>query len=228
MRMRLGQDFGRRARLDEFGQHLAVEVARILDPAVELAVGKGARAALAKLDVRFGVEHAAPPQIPRILGALAHHLAAIEDDRAEPHLREDQSDEQTARPRADDDGALDPLRRLGDQFIAGVRCLLDIAVLAKAREHRALVLHIDVDRIDELDVGLVARIMRAPRDDMADQLARGDAQPFADRRGQFLRCMVQRQREFGQAKHRVPVAGIGRRANRVRWGLPGPFPAGRG
>ena len=51
MRMRLGQDFLGRAGLHELGQHLAVEMARVLDPAVELAVGKGAGAAFAELDV---------------------------------------------------------------------------------------------------------------------------------------------------------------------------------
>ena len=192
MRVRFGEDFRRRARLDEFGQHLAVEMPRVFDPAVELAVGKGARAAFAELNVRFGVQHAAPPQIPCVLGALANDLAAIEDDRPEAHLRKDQPREQPARPRADDDRPLHAFGRLGDEFIAGVRRLLDVAVLAKAREHGAFVLHIDVDRIDQLDVGLVARIMRAPRDDMADQFAGADAQPLADCGGQILRRMVQR------------------------------------
>ena len=89
---------------DELGQDLAAEMAGVLDPAVELAVGEGAGAALAELDVGLGVEHAPAPQPPGVLGAFAHHLAAVEDDRPEAHLREDQADEQAAGAGADDDG----------------------------------------------------------------------------------------------------------------------------
>ena len=216
MRMRLGQDFRRRARFHELGQHLAVEISRVLDPAVELAVGERPGAAFTELDVGFGVEHAAPPQVPRVLGPLAHDLAAIEDDRPESHLRQDQPGEQSARSRADDHRPLCPLGCLRDEFIAGVRGLLDVAVLAKAREDRALILHVHVDRIDQLDVGLVARIVRAPGDDVANQFAWSDAQPLADRGGQGLLCVVQRQCQFGQAKHHPPVARIRRCANHTR------------
>ena len=61
MRMRLSQYVQRRACADELVQHLAAEMARVLDPAVQLAVGKGARPALAELRVGFLGQHAAPP-----------------------------------------------------------------------------------------------------------------------------------------------------------------------
>ena len=61
MGMGFGEDFFRGAGLDEFLQHLAAEMARILDLAVELAVGKSAGAAFAELDVRLRLEHALPP-----------------------------------------------------------------------------------------------------------------------------------------------------------------------
>ena len=80
MRMGLGEDFFRRAGLHEFGQHLAAQMARVLDLAVELAVGERAGAAFAELHVRFRIEHRSPPQAPGVLGALAHHLAALQDD----------------------------------------------------------------------------------------------------------------------------------------------------
>ena len=51
VRMRFGQDLGRRTGLHELGQYLAVEVPGILDPAVQLSIGKGAGAALAELYV---------------------------------------------------------------------------------------------------------------------------------------------------------------------------------
>ena len=59
------QDFLRRAGLDELGQHLAAVVVRVLDLAVELAVGKGAGTAFAELHVRFGIEHASCARSPR-------------------------------------------------------------------------------------------------------------------------------------------------------------------
>jgi hypothetical protein len=45
------EDFRRCAGLDELGQHLAAAMAGVLDLAVELAVGKGAGAAFAELDI---------------------------------------------------------------------------------------------------------------------------------------------------------------------------------
>ena len=101
--MRLGdvEDFLRRAGLDEFGQHLAAEMVRVLDLAVQLAVGERAGAAFAELHVGFRIEHRLAPEAPGVLGALAHHLAALQDDRTEPHLRQHQGGEQAARPGAD-------------------------------------------------------------------------------------------------------------------------------
>ena len=66
-----------RASLDEFGEHLAPEVARVADLAVELAVREGARAAFAELDVRFRVEPPFAPERPGITRAFAHGLAAL-------------------------------------------------------------------------------------------------------------------------------------------------------
>src|SRR3546814_11962849 len=85
MRMRLGQNIVRRARRDEFLQHLASQEARILHPAIELAVGKSPRPALAELDIAVGIQLGPAPQAPCILGPLPHHLAPVQDDRAEAH-----------------------------------------------------------------------------------------------------------------------------------------------
>ena len=73
------EDFRRRAGLDEFRQHLAPEVARVLDLAVQLAVRKSARTALAELDVGFGIELARAPEPKSIPGAFAHGLAAFQN-----------------------------------------------------------------------------------------------------------------------------------------------------
>src|SRR5581483_5085332 len=91
------ENFLGRARLDELRQHFAPEMARVLDLAVQLAVRERAGAAFAELHVRFRIELRFPPEFPRILGALAHFLAALEHDRTKTHLRQQQRREQTTR-----------------------------------------------------------------------------------------------------------------------------------
>ena len=156
------EDFGRRAGLDELGQHLAAVVVRVLDLAVELAVGERAGAAFAELHVGFRVEHRPAPQAPGVLGALAHDLAALEDDRPEAHLRQDQAGEQAARAGADHDR---PRRA-----VAAARCAEAIAHVGRGRQlrspakplqHRRLVPHLDVERIDQRDGRALARVDRA-------------------------------------------------------------------
>ena len=102
--VRLGdvEDLLRRAGLDELGEHLARQVPRIADLAPQLAVAEGAGTPFAELHVRCRVEHAAAPQAPGVLRALAHRLAALQHDRPQAHLRQDQRREQAARPEADD------------------------------------------------------------------------------------------------------------------------------
>ncbi len=97
-----GEDFLRGAGLDELGEEFAGEVPGVLDAAVELAVGEGAGAALAELDVGFGVEDAAAPERPGVAGALADEFAAFEDERAKAHLGEGQGGHQAAGAGADD------------------------------------------------------------------------------------------------------------------------------
>ena len=80
-------DFFRRTCLDEFGQHLAREVARVTDLAPQLAIRKRSCAALAELHVRFRVEHALAPQAPGVFRALAHGFAAFQHHGAKTHLR---------------------------------------------------------------------------------------------------------------------------------------------
>ena len=51
----------------------------VFDLTPELAIGKGASAALAKLHIGFGVELAFAPETPGFFGTLAHFLATFED-----------------------------------------------------------------------------------------------------------------------------------------------------
>jgi hypothetical protein len=70
--VRLGdvENLFRSTGLDEFGQHLAAVMVRVLDLAVELAVRERAGAAFAELHVRFRIEHRLAPQAPGVLGAF--------------------------------------------------------------------------------------------------------------------------------------------------------------
>ncbi len=106
MGMGFGENFLRRAGLYELGENLAAQISRILDLAVELAVGKCPGAAFAELDIGFRIQHRAPPQAPGVLGTLAHHLATLQDDGAKTRLRQDQAREQPAGAGADHQRAL--------------------------------------------------------------------------------------------------------------------------
>ena len=197
VRVGLGQDFLRRPGCDEFGQHLAGQETRILDLAVELAVGEGARAALAELHVGFRVQLAAPPQAPGVLGPLPNHLAAVEDDRLEPHLGQDQPGEQAARPGPDHDrpkalGAGGD----GDRAIGDVRRRRHVHVVCKAGQHRRFIPHLDVEDVDFQNRGFPAGVVRPLPYRPGDKIVRRHAQPGGDRGGQGLRRVVEGQFEF--------------------------------
>src|SRR5207245_1661086 len=98
------QDFCRRAGLDQFLEHLAAKMTRVPDLAVELAVREGPGAALTELDIGFRIEDAAAPQAPGVLGAFADGLSAVDNDRPETHLGQQQAGEKSAWPRADHHG----------------------------------------------------------------------------------------------------------------------------
>ncbi|MGT2494838.1 hypothetical protein ACU4GD_41620 [Cupriavidus basilensis] len=136
---------------------------RILDLAVQLAVGEGAGAALAELHVRLGIEHALAPQAEGVLGALAHFLAALQDDGLEAHLRQDQASQQSARPHADHHRAQGRARRrcLRDEAVGHVRRHAPVRLAGHALDRRRFVRDFDIDDVGELDIGALAGIVRA-------------------------------------------------------------------
>eukprot|EP01136_Pigoraptor_vietnamica_P016349 Opistho-1_new@4810 len=206
------EDFLRRAGLHELGQHLARQVARVADLAPQLAVREGAGAALAELHIRFGIQHAAAPQPPGVLGALAHRLAAFQHDRAQAHLRQDQRGEDAAGPEADDqrsqwrDGVRGSIveadRGWTDEAVAGVRRRSYVRVAAEPRADRRLVDQLAVDGVDQHHGRLLARVVAALEDGEVAQLRVRDAKACHDRRAQRVLGVVQRQAQFGDSQHR--------------------------
>jgi hypothetical protein len=173
------ENFLRRAGLDEFRQHLAAAVARVLDLAVELAVGKGAGAAFAELNIGIGIEFAPAPEGEGVDRALAHDLAALEHERAETHLGEDKGGEQAAGAGADHHRAMGKMRgRLGHMAIAGVGGFAHPAVLGEAFQDLGLVGHIGVDGVDQADVRRPAGIESAAENGVAAQATRLDGKAF--------------------------------------------------
>ena len=132
---------GGRAGAHELVHHLAAVELRILDLAVELAVGEQARPALAELHVGFGREDVLAPQRPGVLRAPAHVAAALEHDGLEPHLRQQQRGKQPAGAEADHEGPLasSSAGALRNRVIGGVGRDADLAILREALEHRGLV-----------------------------------------------------------------------------------------
>ena len=88
------ENFCRRTSAHEFMHHLAAVEFRILDLAVEFAVGKQTRATLAKLHVGLRRQRVPLPQRPGVAGATSHVAAAFQHDGFEAQLREQQRGEQ--------------------------------------------------------------------------------------------------------------------------------------
>ena len=152
-------------------------MARVLDAGIELAVGEGASAALAELDVGFGVEDAAAPEAPGVAGALADQFAAFEDERAEAHLGQDEGSHQAAGAGADDHGTFGGWRCTGVGSgrwcpgLGGVRVVSWTAASSRT---------VDVDGVDEGDGGPAAGVVALPGDGEAEQVVGRNAERRQD------------------------------------------------
>ena len=197
------EDLFRRAGADEFVHHLAGVELRILDLAVELAVGKQPRTAFTELHVGFGAQHLLAPQRPGVLGAAAHVLAALEHDGLEAHLGQQQGGEQAAGTETHHQRALGQVgRRLADRVVAGVRRRTHVQVIGEARQHRRLVAHFQVDDVDEQDDAvLLARIVAALEHGEIEEVGVAQLQAFQDGLAQLGGGVVKRQRQFVDANH---------------------------
>ncbi len=157
-----------------------------------------------------GCGYAQPERIHR---ALAHRLAAFQDDRPQPHLRQYQSRKQPARPGTDHDGAHCRFPRcMGDECVGRVGRRHDLAAFSRCgpvcrgpvegrpqnfRPPRRLHIH----RIDQYDRPTLARIVAAFGDGVADQLVDMDAELHGDRPRQRAVAVIQWELDVGKAKH---------------------------
>ena len=152
------EDFLRRTALVERVQHAVA--AGIIDASGQLAVGKRARAALAKLHVGARIERAARPEGIDAYFAPVDVLPALDDQRPCAGLSQLPRGKQTSRPQPDHQRPVREHRiaagdvnsaRLDDRGLNAVGQALDHFFLARVFERR-------VQRHDEMHVALVARV----------------------------------------------------------------------
>ena len=179
----------------------------VADLAVELAVRKGAGAALAELHVAFRGELGPAPQREGVDGALPDRPAALDDQRAQAHLRQDQPGQQPARPGADHHRTAEagPARlcrpAIGDEAVAHVRGALDVAAARMARQHRILVAHRGVEGVDQAHGAAPPGVVAAPEQRVRQHVGLRHAETRRDRRHDRLRAVIERQLEFGESQH---------------------------
>ena len=208
------EDLWRRTGAHELVHHLAAIELRILDLAVELAIGEESRPALAELHVGFGRQHILAPQCPGVLGSAPHIAATFEHDGLEPHLRKQQRGKQPAGAESDHDGPLGEIRRcFGNRVIGGVRREADLAVLLEALQHCRLVGDLRLHDADEENGGvLLARVVTAFEQRVFEQFRIADLQAFDDGSPQRFGRVIERQRQFSDAQHsRLPGPCTGQR-----------------
>ncbi|MNC53543.1 hypothetical protein D3C81_1741330 [compost metagenome] len=143
------------------------------------------------------MQFALAPQLPGILGAFPHHLAAVEDNGLEAHFGQDQPSEQAAWPGSDHDGpqalvfGRDRNRAIGDVWRG-----LNVHVVLETGQQHGLVPDLDVENIDLQDRGLPTCVMRPLPDRPGNDITRRHAQAGSDRGGQGLLRVIERQLEF--------------------------------
>jgi len=205
------QDVAGRSGLHELVHHLAAQMPRVLDLAVELAIREGAGAAFAELHIALGLQHFFAPETPGVLGPLAYRFAAFEHDGSETHLRQRQCRQHAAGAKAHHHRAF---ARLGAKADGGLHWGapghvgrgLDVRVLVKLLQQHGLAFGLHEREVDDEDgqqFGF-ARIKAAFEDVQGSDVGGGNAQGFG---GQFA------QRGLGVRRGQPVFVGFGRRIN---------------
>ena len=133
--MGLVQNLGWRTGQYKFIHHFAAQKARVFDLAVKLAIGEGACAAFAKLNIAFGVERVLAPQAPGVFGPLAHGLTALQYDGAKAHLGQRQRGKHAAGSKTHHHGPVLQIRwRLRHWAVGHIGRGADVGVVGKLRQ----------------------------------------------------------------------------------------------
>ena len=213
VRMRLHQDFGRRACGNKFFHDLAPQMARVFDLAPQLAVREGSRSALTELHIAVRMQIALAPQIPGVLRALAHRRTALQYQGPEPHLCEQQRGKHAAGAETHDHRAH---RQCGGclrhPLIRHVRRGADVRVRLQTRQNRrfyvCLKRHVDNENCQYI---CFARIKAAFENPQFGDVVWCHAQSLRRQRTQGLDGLGQRQAVGVGFAGRVGRAACGHR-----------------
>ena len=152
--------------------------APVVRAGVQLAVGKGPRAALAELDVVFPVQRAAGAKALDRREARVDIAAALEHDGLCPRAGKQQRGEHPRRAEAHDDRTLPRRLNLRDRILF-FRIRREIRAFFSRQQTRFfLFLKRDGERADIMDVILSPRVERAAHKPRLQQLLLPHAQPF--------------------------------------------------
>ncbi len=203
--------FGRAGANELLHDFAAVEP-RVLDLAVQLAVGKQPGAALPELHVRFRGQRVLAPQPPRVLGSPSHLPPALEDDGPESHLGEEQRGKDAAGAEPDDQRPFaEVLRHVRHGVVTRVGRRTNVGIPGQPPQDFRLVAGVQVDDVDEQDSpALPARIVAALEDAEIQEIGGLDLQLAHDGGAQCFAFRFDRQRQFGDADHVDVLAGDAR------------------
>ncbi len=176
--------------------------ARVVDRRAQLAVGEGARASLAEVQVRLGGQLPGGPEPVDVAVALGDRSAALQQQRAVTHARKHEGGEQPRRAAAHDHRPMSQPLRAGRH-----RAVLEVGGFDAGRRgvprpERRLVLHGDVDHVDDADRPHLAGVDRLAPDEVLLDVPGARAEPIEDGPLERGLVVIQRQRNLVQAQHR--------------------------
>ncbi len=132
----------------------------VVHPGMELTVGKRPRAALAELDVRFGVQRSALPEARNLRGPGVYILSPLQHDGPCTGPGQHQGAEQPRRSRPHNHRALGQAQMLHREMVFAGRIEADL-LAAALFEHLVLVGHVHPQGVDQSHVVLFPGVHRA-------------------------------------------------------------------
>ena len=173
----------------------------VIDPGVQLAVGKGSRAALAELDVAFRVQLARLEEFFHLLVAGLGILSPFQHQRLPARQRQNQRGKHSTGAETHHHRAF--LRRTGGFGRLVPRRRGDGCPLAAALLQNLLftAIHRHVDGVDDAHIGLLPGVHTPPDDPHAADFGVGDAQHPRRLKGKLVGAVFRRQGNIAQTDH---------------------------